>query len=208
MLIEIKNKYTNDVIFSHDCEDNTIKKTVENAVKKGANLSYANLSMANLGYANLSGANLSCANLSMANLGCANLRRANLSDANLIRAYLSGADLSFVKTNYLTAGYHLACPESGEFIGYKKCRDNIIVTLKILADSKRSSANTLKCRASKVEVIALNKGDKAISQYDSDFIYQVGKIIEVNDFDDNRWNECSTGIHFFMNKECAENYNC
>jgi hypothetical protein len=84
--------------------------------------------------------------------------------------------------------------------------NNVIVTLKILADSKRSSATTLKCRASKVEVIALSQGDKAISQHDSAFIYEVGQIIEVNNFDDNRWNECSAGIHFFMNKECVENY--
>jgi hypothetical protein len=241
MQIEIKRKYTNEVIFSHDCENNTIIKTLEEAIKSGANLRGANLSCANLSCANLSGAdlggaNLSCANLrganlsgadlSGANLSCANLRGANLSGANLSGANLSGvdisganlsyadlgganlsgADLSDVKTNYSTTGYYLSCPESGEFIAYKKCKNDVIVTLKILADAKRSSATTLKCRASKVEVMALSKGNKAISQHDSNFTYKVGQIIEINDFDDNRWNECSTGIHFFMNKEAAENY--
>ena len=44
------------------------------------------------------------------------------------------------------------------------------------------------------------------SSYDYQFIYRVGEIVKVEDFDDNRWNECSTGIHFFVNKENAKNY--
>jgi len=41
--IEIKSWLTGNVIFSYECEDNTIKKTVEKAVKEGANLYRANL---------------------------------------------------------------------------------------------------------------------------------------------------------------------
>lgn len=33
--IEIRNKHTNEVICEYECEDNTIKKTVEKAVKEG-----------------------------------------------------------------------------------------------------------------------------------------------------------------------------
>ena len=36
--------------------------------------------------------------------------------------------------------------------------------------------------------------------------HRIGKIVSVDNFDDNRWNECSTGIHFFVNKENALNY--
>jgi uncharacterized protein YjbI with pentapeptide repeats len=88
MKIEIKHRYTGDVIFSHDCENNTIKITVEAAVKLRVNLSFADL-----GCAYLIGADLGCANLSNANLRGANLRGADLSGANLRGADLSGADL-------------------------------------------------------------------------------------------------------------------
>jgi len=56
MKIEIKNRFTGDVIFTHECENNTIKITVEEAVKSDANLWNANLSDANLRNANLSDA--------------------------------------------------------------------------------------------------------------------------------------------------------
>ena len=49
-------------------------------------------------------------------------------------------------------------------------------------------------------------GDKVPSDRDENFIYEIGKTVSVNDFDDDRWNECGTGIHFFMNRENAINY--
>ena len=45
------------------------------------------------------------------------------------------------------------------------------------------------------------------SNQDSSFIYRVGEIVKVDDFDENRFNECSTGIHFFIAREMAVNYN-
>ena len=39
-----------------------------------------------------------------------------------------------------------------------------------------------------------------------DFIYKVGEVVYVDNFDNDRWNECSNGIHFFLNKENAINY--
>jgi hypothetical protein len=82
----------------------------------------------------------------------------------------------------------------------------------ILEDSKRSSATTAKCRCDKAKVLDIENietGDKVKeirSSYDSNFIYKVGEIVSVDNFDNNRWNECSTGIHFFVNKENAINY--
>jgi len=32
------------------------------------------------------------------------------------------------------------------------------------------------------------------------------KSVEVSDFDDNRFNECSAGIHFFISREMAVQY--
>ena len=53
--MEIKDIY-GAVIYSDTSE--TIKETLENAVKKGENLVYANLRGSNLKYANLEGSNL------------------------------------------------------------------------------------------------------------------------------------------------------
>ncbi len=184
-----------------------------------ADLSCADLSCANLSCADLSGANLSCANLSCADLSGANLSRAdlsgaNLSCANLSCADLSGADLSCVNLsrakNIPFIPY--ACPDFGSFIGYKKAR-GLIVELKILSDAKRVSATGRKCRCDKAKVLSIQNIDgtpsvltSVASDRDSKFIYKVGEIVTVYDFDENRWNECSTGIHFFINRQEAVNY--
>ena len=44
------------------------------------------------------------------------------------------------------------------------------------------------------------------SNRDSDFIYKVGEMVSVDNFDEDRWNECSTGIHFFINFQEAVEY--
>ena len=46
--------------------------------------------------------------------------------------------------------------------------------------------------------------------WQSDFNYEEfygdGEGIEVNNFDTNRWNECSTGIHHFITRKEAAKY--
>lgn len=36
--------------------------------------------------------------------------------------------------------------------------------------------------------------------------YKTGRMIYSNKFDENRWDECSSGIHFFMTQEEAEDF--
>ena len=60
---EIKNRWTGSVIFEYEKENNTLKDTVEKAVKEGANLRGADLGGADLRGADLGGANLEGANL-------------------------------------------------------------------------------------------------------------------------------------------------
>ena len=173
---------------------------------RGADLEDADLSNANLSYADLRGADLRSADLEDADLEGANLRGADLRGADLREANIKN-----IKTNMHTIGYHLACPEEGSFIGYKKT-GKCIIKLLILEDAKRNSATTMKCRCDKAKVLDIEnietgeKVDKVYSDYDSKFIYKMGEIVSVDNFDDNRWNECSTGIHFFMNRENAINY--
>ena len=172
----------------------------------GADLSGANLGDADLGGANLGDANLRHADLSGANLRHADLGGANLSDADLSGANLCGANLCGANHNPLTAFFTISCPEEGSFIAFKKCK-GLIVKLEIPSDAKRSSATSLKCRASKAKCLEIeNRLTEISSDYDSRFIYKVGETVEVSDFNEDRWNECSTGIHFFMSKEVAKNY--
>lgn len=179
----------------------------------GADLSKADLSRADLSGANLSKANLSKADLSGANLSVANLSWANLSGANLSWADLSWADLSGAIYNEHTAFFALCCPEEGSFVGYKKAGGKI-VKLQIPKTAKRSSATSRKCRCSKAKVISITNTDgsesgleKVASDRDGGFIYEVGKTVSVKDYDENRWNECSTGIHFFLTRDEAVRYN-
>ena len=183
---------------------------------RGADLSCADLRNANLFGADLSDANLSDANLSGADLSCADLRNANLfgadlSDANLSDANLSGASMDQMIWDIHTAFYPLQCPDSGSYIGYKKA-SGLVVELEIPADARRSSATSRKCRASKAKVLSITDingnpaGGQVKSNYDPDFVYTIGEIVEVSDFDDDRWNECSTGIHHFITRAEAVIY--
>ena len=58
MKIEIKCRFSDSVLFSHEAEDNTMRLTLEAAVSAGANLYGANLDGANLVRANLDGAKI------------------------------------------------------------------------------------------------------------------------------------------------------
>ena len=188
-----------------------------------ANLMEANLIRANLREANLREANLYKADLMEADLREAFLYKANLYKADLYKADLRGADLSGAKLSRAVLyaadlggaklDWPLACQEKGSFIGYKKCRNNLIVELEIPEDAYRCSATSKKCRCSKAKVLSItnldgseSKSDVAVSKYDSSFVYRIGETVEVTDFDQNRWNECSTGIHFFMNREDTVKY--
>jgi hypothetical protein len=209
--IEIRNRWTGAVVFEYTKEGNTITETVLEAIRRGANLSDADLSDANLRCANLSGADLRgadlrCANLCGANLSDADLRGADLRCANLSCANLSDADLCDAK------GCYLSCPTEGSFIGWKKASGHI-VKLRIPEDARRSSATGHKCRCDKAYVMEIQNmdGTKATedtvrSDHDQNFVYTVGATVEVPDFDDNRWSECAPGIHFFIDRRAAVEY--
>ena len=208
---------------------NLIRANLREADLSNADLGDADLNNADLRDSNLSNAYLRYANLSNTYLRYANLRKADLRNADLSETDIYGADLkeaNLLGTNlkntnivcaviseYTKIDYPIACPETGSFIGYKKTAYEKIVKLQICKDAKRSSATTKKCRCSKALVLAIenidgsDSGLKGIASiYDPSFIYRVGEIVEVSDFDDNRWRECAPGIHFFMDRQDVVEY--
>ena len=222
--LQINNRYTGKVIFELETANNTIKKTLLEAIKQDANLQDANLQGAYLQDANLRGAYLQGANLQGANLQGANLQDANLQGANLQDAYLQGANLqganlqdAYLQGAYLRdakdADYAIAMTRilpDGDIIGYKKCVDNKIVKLLIPKEAKRSHAFGRKCRAEYAQVMEITKSGKnykkAISNHSDSFIYKVGETIYPDSFDENWMEECSNGVHFFITKIEAEKY--
>lgn len=183
----------------------------------GVNLSGVNLSEVKLFRAYMSGADLREADLFGADLRGANLCDADLSGAdlcgaNLTGANLTGAKLDNVKVSHITAGFALVCPEKGSFTAFKITDEDRIVELNVPARAKRSSATTRKCRVSEAKVISITSLDgkkhfkKARATFDHDFLYEVGKTVKVKNFDPDRWNECSTGIHCFITRDEAVNY--
>lgn len=144
----------------------------------------------------------------------ADLTGADLSGANLREAYLRGADLSGADlSGAKNLNIPITCPEEGSFIGFKKCRSDLIVKLEIPADALRCSAAGRKCRCSKAKVLSITNvdgsdvdTDTVASKYDKSFIYKIGETVEVPNFDTNRWNECSAGIHFFITRQEAVDY--
>lgn len=108
----------------------------------------------------------------------------------------------------------MQCPTEGSFIAWKKVVGDMIVKLRVTENAKRSSATTLKCRCSEAQVLDIQDADgnsldiSAVrSIHDRDFIYRKGEVVRVDNFDEDRWSECSTGIHFFIDRAMVVNYN-
>ena len=164
---------------------------------------------ADLRGADLCEANLCGADLCGANLRGANLRGANLYGADLCGANLRGADLHGAKNIPFIP---LVCPEKGSFTAFKKC-GSYIIELLIPQDAKRCSATTRKCRASYAKVVAITNMDGSQAEVDhvtnhayEPIEYKIGEYVHPDSFDDDRWNECSHGIHFFINRQEAVEY--
>ena len=219
--ITIRRWDNDEVIFSYTCENNTTCKTVKEAIRQGISLAYTNLSHADLKGLDLSNVCLSHADLRNADLFLADLTNANLTDANLRCADLYGTKITNVDfTN--VKGINDQCPKEGSFIAWKKCysfndkgiiNNKYIVKLEIPADAKRSSSTGIKCRCDKAKVLEIQNldGTKAdidevYSIFDKNFSYKIGETVTSDWFDDKFWYECSDGIHFFMIRQNAVDY--
>lgn len=113
----------------------------------------------------------------------------------------------------------MACPDTGAFIGWKKAlcyghEKAVIVKLLIPEDAKRSSGLGRKCRCDKAIVLEVQDLDGtrlsdaiALSIHDNSFGYIVGRTVTPEKpFNENRFDECASGIHFFVNREEAVRY--
>ena len=145
------------------------------------------------------------ANLRGANLRGADLRGADLRGADLLGADLLGADLRDANLTELQKG-QLSITPDGDLIGWKKCNYGVIVKLKIPSAAKRSNATGRKCRAEFVEVLEVFGAETGISSHDNKTLYVKGQTVKCDTWCEDRWIECAGGIHFFITRAEAENY--
>lgn len=174
-------------------------------------------------------------NFNFVNLVHSRLSKVRLSRTCFSLNSATGTVFDKIRTDEHTPFFHIMCPEEGSFIAYKKAYIKtsgqsmlkpVLVKLEIPKNAKRSSANSYKCRANMAKVLGFIglkysedrdgydivgaiklKADQCVqSGYDSKFTYPLGQTLKVDNFDEDRWSECSTGIHFFMNKEMARYY--
>ena len=179
--ISIKNCWTGSILFEYSSVNNTLAKTVTEALE---------------GDADLRGADLRDADLCGANLRGADLRGADLRDANLCGAkgtYMAcPTDGSFIgwkkASDYVVK---LQIPEDARrsSAGGEKCRCDKAYVVEIQnADGTKADIETIH------------------SDHDANFVYTVGATVAVSDFDGDRWNECAPGIHFFIDRRAAVEY--
>ena len=206
--IQIKS-ISGSILFEHEKEDNSVKDTLTEAVKKGSDLQGSDLRDANLQGSDLQDADLRDAYLLGANLRGADLRGSDLQDADLRGAYLLGANLqgsdlrgadlrgaylqgsdlrgsdlrdADLRDAYLKkiVAYNSLLPE-GELIVWKKLRNDLLAMLKIPAGAKRVNAiGSRKCRFEYAEVMAIYDGKKKVKTgYSRNTITFIYKVGEI-----------------------------
>lgn len=155
----------------------------------------------------------------MCSCHCANFAFAKFTDTSFTNCntdYMCVDNTNF-SGNMVNPAVPLDCPETGSFIGWKKVftdfdfETSFLVELEIPEDAKKSSALGSKCRCDKAKVLSITNiytGEK-VSEVVSAYYackYTVGEMVYPDSFDENRWNECTHGIHFFMNDSEAFHY--
>lgn len=172
-------------------------------------INFENCNMTNCTFENckfdgttLEGATLANANLVASSIRNCNLKNCNIKGANLYAAVLENSNLEGIIFDDKTQYFKLYCPEQGAFLGCKKCLDNRLVTLLIPQEAKRTSSTLRTCRTNKTKVLKITdfteqqQFTEAWSFVDDNFAYRVGEWLEIKNFNDDRWFDSTTGIHF------------
>lgn len=174
--ISIKNRWTGSILFEYSSVDNTLAKTVTEALEGGADLRDANLRGADLRDADLRGANLCGANLCGAK-------------GTYMACPTDGSFIGWKKASDYVVKLQIPEDARRSSAGGEKCRCDKAYVVEIQnADGTKADIDTIH------------------SNHDANFVYTVGATVEVSDFDGDRWNECAPGIHFFIDRRAAVEY--
>ena len=172
---------------------------LRSADMRGANMRGADMIGVDLRGANMMGADIRDTNMINTNMIGTDLCDANMCGADMRGANMRGADM--IGVDRLRKGIKLSEP----IIGWKKCKNNVLVKLEIPRGAIVFSINNSKCRTDKAKVLEIIGGDRAYSKHKF-FSYYIGDVIEIFNFNCEYNIECAEGIHFFKTREEAENY--
>lgn len=186
----------------------------------GENINFSNCNLSNCDF---TGSRFEHVNFDSANLQKSLLKNCDMRYANFHNADCRGTKFSCtimecsnhegIIIDDATENYRMHCPEKGAFLGYKKCFNDLLVTLLIPADARRVCSTTRPCRCDKAKVINITSFDykehykEAWSLCAStDFKYTLGEYVYPDSFNPDRWMESTHGIHFWMTPEEAIAY--
>ena len=80
----------------------------------------------------------------------------------------------------------------------------MLVKLLIPENAKRSHGCERKCRAEFAEVLDVIGAEVGISIHDGKTEYRKGQMVYPDGWDEDRWNTCGQGIHFYLTRLEAE----
>lgn len=181
----------------------------QNTVLDGVNFAGSSVENVLFDGCSMQGSVFQNANMVTASFRYCDMQKCDIRGADLFGAALEHANLKGIISDEDTQWFRLYCPEEGAFLGYKKCFDDRLVQLLIPADAKRTSATRASCRCNKAKVLTIKSldfaenFDEAWSLINEDFVYRRGEWVEVKDFNEDRWQESTTGIHFWLTREEA-----
>lgn len=178
----------------------------------GANMSHCTALNAFFGGSSLRGTNLSHADLTSADFRGCNMSGANICGANMHCSALYRADLTDLVTDEHTQYFHMRCPETGPFIGWKVCYGRRIVQLLIPADARRIQGTWDEVKCEKAKVLTIKSADftinydEAHSYVDENFVYKRGEMVYAVGYTGNRFEESGGGIHVWLERDAAIAY--
>lgn len=204
-------------------------RTFKNCKFKNCNLFRINMHAAvfqnctfedcNLDYANAEASEFIGTTFTMCSCSSADFAFSKFTDTIFTNCYTDymRVDQTNFSGDIVNPAVPMDCPETGSFIGWKKVfadfdfKKGFLVELEIPEDARRSSALGSKCRCDKAKVLSITNiytGEKVSEVVSSYYAckYTVGETVYPDSFDENRWNECTHGIHFFMNDSEALHY--
>lgn len=193
-----------------DCE-------IKNAELPNAGFLYTEVCNCDFTGSNLENASFVCADFDDAIFANTNLKNADLdfadrtywsdfTNADMTGAKISSVDFDLEMLNGVKGlKIPLYCPEEGEFIAWKKCREGKIVKLLIPETAERKGSSLHSCRASEAIVLEIYDRDgepaeEATSIIDKEFKYFKGEKVMPNKVDRNHLGDVE-GIYFVLSRE-------
>lgn len=182
---------------------------------KNINFSGATFKDCDLGLLDFTGSNLSEVEFDNCRFYKTNFSNCNMENAKFVNCTGARTLVWNEKTKHLNS----ECPKDEVFIGWKKAQDKdgkpVILKLHIYCRSRRCSAFGKECRCNSAKVLeyqrmdgtVLKKMKCAYSYYDSHFIYPKNKKIYSDGYDGDWTVMDTTGIHFYMNRKDAVEWN-